>query len=108
MKDTPRSRAPQLSGLFRQPVAFAELLEAEVATEGEYHVVALRPLDTEHSPETLRHEFANYALGRAARRTARRSTSSARALSCPSGSPQHSSSARSIPLSLSARSSARV
>lgn len=47
--------------------AFAELLEAEVATEGEYHVVTLRPLDTEHSPETLRHEFSNYALGRAAR-----------------------------------------
>jgi hypothetical protein len=47
--------------------AFEELLQAEMVKEGEYQIITLRPLGSEHSPATLRHEFANYALGRAAR-----------------------------------------
>ena len=47
--------------------AFAELVEAEIDKEGEYHLVRLSPLDDDHPLETLRLEFANYALGRAAR-----------------------------------------
>lgn len=48
--------------------AFAELAEATISRDGDYHRVALRPLGDELTPAELRSEFANYALSRAARR----------------------------------------
>jgi hypothetical protein len=48
-------------------VAFAELVEADISRDGDYHEVVLRPLGDAYTPEQLRHEFANFALSRAAR-----------------------------------------
>ena len=46
--------------------AFANLADARVSRDGDYHAVQLTLKDPDLTPDELRHEFANYALGQSA------------------------------------------
>ena len=46
--------------------AFGRLADVTIKRDGDYHRIDLRLRDDSVAPDTVKHEFANYALGRAA------------------------------------------